>query len=48
MAHEAAMYDALAKVAGNLPEDLVAQSLEHLVMLHAVDTWPNGESDKSA
>jgi hypothetical protein len=26
----------------SLPHDLVTQSLEHLVLLHAVDTWPNG------
>jgi hypothetical protein len=34
----------VAYIASRLPEDLlVAQSLEHLVLLHAVDTWPNGE-----
>jgi hypothetical protein len=47
MGQDEALHDALAKVVGSLPRDLVVQSLEHLVLLQAVDTWPNGEPEQA-
>jgi hypothetical protein len=37
---------ALEKLTSCVPaEDIMAKSVEHLVLLHAVDTWPNGEAE---
>jgi hypothetical protein len=46
MEQDQAMNKTLAHIAAHFPKDLVAQSLEHLVLLQAVDTWPNGECEK--